>query len=305
MKQTSLVDEDLLEGEDTFEEFDAFEGDGFSEREELGVTDALDDVEALDEFEEADALGDEFEEELLAQDEGDALDEFGDFAFDSANGLHVPRRPVVGMRSQAATLAGLRSFTRSYIRAMVRRRQRIDCADLAIEVWITFGERHRVPVSFRVWEARGRRWLTASRPGVRAGRAITRRFASYPAFIRWVQGNLGARNLIGNTFAVPGGHRSAVAGDVFLWQYRNNRTRALARVGHTQILDRVVRGSGGPSTDTIQIYQGNLPPVVPQLRRLPASYFYRNRTATIGGAPHTGIPVGPGPRRFKAFRSLR
>jgi hypothetical protein len=188
---------------------------------------------------------------------------------------------------------------------MVRRRRRIDCADLAIEVWIRFAERYRLPVSFRVWDARGRRWLTASRAGVRAGRSLVRRFPTYAAFIRWVQVNLGARNLIGNTFPVPGGHRRAVAGDVFLWQYRNNRTGAFASVGHTQILDRVARGSRGPRSDTITVFQGNLPPVVPQLRTKPAAYFYRNRMATIASAPHTGIPVGPGPRRFVGFRSLR
>ena len=285
MKQTSLVDEDLFEGDDTFERLDDFERSGLSEFDESGVADALDDLDALDQLDDEDTRGDEFE--------------------DSANGLQPRRGPTVGTRPQAATLAGLRRFSRAYIQWMIRRGQRIDCADLAIEVWIRFGERHRIPVSFKVWDASGRRWLTANRSGVRAATAVVRRFASYPAFIRWVQGNLGARNLIGNTYAVPGGHRRAVAGDVFLWQYRNNQTRALARVGHTQILDRVIRGSGGPRTDTIEIYQGNLPPAVPELRRLPASYFYRNRQATINRAPHTGIPVGPGPRRFNSFRSLR
>jgi hypothetical protein len=318
MKQTPLVDDDLLEGEDTFAEIDAFEEDPLAEIDELGDTDALEDLDGLDEWEEADAL-EEFEEDLYSEDTEDTLDEFGDL-LDPVTGQRLPSRrgvrprprpgprpmPRVRVRvRRAATLSDLRSFARLYVRNMVRRQQRIDCADLAIEVWIRFGERHGIPVSFRVWDSRGRRWLTASRSGVRAGGTVVRRFSSVTAFVRWVQNNLGAQGLIGNTFAVPGGHRRAVAGDVFLWQYRNARTRALASVGHTQILDRVVRGRGGPLTDTIEVYQGNLPPVVPQLRRLPAAYFYRNRTATIGGVPHTGIPVGPGPRRFKAFRSLR
>ena len=241
----------------------------------------------------------EYEAELELEEEGE------EFARDPALGRYAPSPRAVGAPARGATLAALRTFTRNYVRGMVRRRRRIDCADLAIEVWIRFGERYRVPVSFRVWDASGRRWLTASRAGVRAGRTVVRRFSSYAAFVRWVQSNLGARGLIANTFAVPGGHRRAVAGDVFLWQYRNNRTRALAGVGHTQILDGVVRGPGGLRTDTINVYQGNLPPAVPQLRRLPAPYFYRNRMATIRGAPHTGIPVGPGPRRFNSFRSLR
>jgi hypothetical protein len=99
MMQSSLAAEDLLEGEDALEEVDEFEQDAFAEQDafsevdELGERDALDDVEALDEFEEADALADEFEEELSAEDEGDALDDFGDFALDSATGLYTPAPP--------------------------------------------------------------------------------------------------------------------------------------------------------------------------------------------------------------------
>jgi hypothetical protein len=219
--------------------------------------------------------------------------------------LASPPRGSVRTPVRTATLADLRTFTRNYIRVMRRRGRRIDCADLAIEVWIRFAERYRIPVSFRVWDSRGRRWLTVSRTGVHAGRTLVRRFNSYAAFVRWTQSNVGARNLIANTYAVPGGHRRAVAGDVFLWQYRHNQTRALASVGHTQILDAVIRGRGGPRTDVIDIFQGTLPPEVPRLRRLPAAYFYRTRGATIAGAPHTGVPVGPGPRRFNGFRLLR
>lgn len=301
MKKTSKVDTDWLETEGALEEIDGFEA--------------------------TDAFADELED-LYLGDAEDVLDEFGD-AFDPVPVQPMPpgrgitqarpptrRRPSPGVRRTPsarrtpprprapATRATLHRFTRAYVRNMVRRRRRIDCADLAIEVWIQFGEQYGIPVSFRVWDSRGRRWMTATRSGVRAGGTLIRSFASSAAFIRWVQSNLGTQGLIANTFAVPGGHRRAVAGDVFLWQYRHARTRALARVGHTQILDGVVRGPGAPSSDTITIYQGNLPPVVPQRRTRPASFFYRNRTVTIGGAPHTGIPVGPGPRRFNGFRSL-
>ena len=213
------------------------------------------------------------------------------------------RRPATG----AATLANLRSFSRTYVRNMIRRGRTIDCADLAIEIWIRFGVQYGVPVSFQVWDSTNRRWLTATRTGVHTtrGRTRVRSFASTDAFVTWVQRNLGARGLIGNTFAVTGGHRRAVAGDVFLWQWRSVRTGRLAPTGHTQILDRVIRGPGGPMTDTITVYQGNLPPVVPQRRTAPASFFYNTRTATLSAGPHTGEPVGPGPRRFNAFRALR
>ncbi len=277
-----------------------------------------------------------FDEELL--DEGDALDEFEADAFADeyadfydppppagpGGGLTQVRRPprrrrrsTPGPRPRGtgapgttprrapATLADLQTFSRAYVRNMIARRRAIDCADLAIEIWIRFAERHNLPVSFRVWDSTGRRWMTATRAGVRAGGAVVRRFPSYDAFIRWTQSNLGAAGLSSNTFAVRGRHRSAVAGDVFLWQWRNNRTGRLASVGHTQILDRVVRGSSGDMSDTITVFQGNLPPVVPQKRRRPASFFYNRRTANLSAGPHTGIPVGPGPRRFNSFRSLR
>jgi hypothetical protein len=216
--------------------------------------------------------------------------------------LAPPRRPAPARR---ATLVDLRRFSRSYVRGMIRRGARIDCADLAIEIWIRFGERYGVPVSFRVWDSGRRRWLTADRAGVRAGRTFVRRFPTTAAFVRWTQSNLGAAGLEDNTFAVAGGHRRAVAGDVFLWRYRHNVTGRRASVGHTQILDRVQQGPSGPMSDRIDVYQGNLPPVVPQRRRNLASYFYRHRQAMIRGAPHTGIPIGPGPRRFNSFRALR
>jgi hypothetical protein len=231
--------------------------------------------------------------EHLFADEGEA----------ATTGRRTGTRPA----RRTATLANLHSFSRAYVRDMIRRRRAIDCADLAIEIWIRFGDRYGLPVSFRVWDSTGRRWLTAARAGVYTTRSRTRvrAFASTAAFIRWVQINLGAQGLIGNTFGVTGGHRRAVAGDVFLWQWRSVPTGRLARTGHTQILDSVARGPRGPMTDTITVYQGNLPPVVPERRTRPATFFYNDRTATLSAGPHTGHPVLPAPRRFNAFRALR
>jgi hypothetical protein len=220
-----------------------------------------------------------------------------------ATGTRPGARPARG----TATLAMLNSFTRNYVRTMIRRRRPIDCADLAIEIWIQFADRHSLPISFRVWDSTGRRWLVATRAGVHTarGRTRVRSFATTSAFIQWTQSNLGAAGLIGNTFSVAGGHRRAVAGDVFLWQWRHNTTRRLSRFGHTQILDSVTPGRGGPMTDQITVFQGNLPPVVPQRRVKPARFFYNQRSVTLSAGPHTGLPVGPGPRRFNAFRMLR
>lgn len=216
-----------------------------------------------------------------------------------------PRAPAT--RPSRPTLAALHNFTRRFVRQLIAAGRRIDCADLAIEVWIRFGERYRLPVSFKIWDARGRRWLIASRVGVRVRGASTmlRRFRSTTDFIRYTQSNLGAQGLIANTYPVAGGHRAAKAGDVFLWRYTHARTGRVASVGHTQVFDRLTRGTGGPMTDSIRIVQGNLPPTVPQIITRPARYFYRLRRATIGGQPHIGRLVGTEPRRFIGFRSLR
>jgi hypothetical protein len=300
MNQTSL-DTDLL---DEYDAFGAFEG--------FADTDLFEDG-----FEDADAFSDDMGDFYDPDQQGgqrmpgitQARRPLRRRRTRTGPGLPPVVRPRPGARPAAgiATLAALHAFSRRYVRDMIRRRRAIDCADLAIEIWIMFGERFRVPVSFRIWDSTGRRWVIATRAGVHTarGRTRVRSFTSTNAFVRWVQINLGAQGLIGNTFAVTGGHRRAVAGDVFLWQWRNMRTRRLASVGHTQILDSVTRGRGGPMTDTITVYQGNLPPVVPERRVKPARFFYTTRTARLSAGPHTGIPVGPGPRRFNAFRSLR
>ena len=91
MMQTALDEADLLESGDDFES-DAFEDDAFS-GDSLDELDELDEGDALDELDAAGDLADEFEDEFAADDGGDGLDEFGDFALDSASGLYVPSAP--------------------------------------------------------------------------------------------------------------------------------------------------------------------------------------------------------------------
>jgi hypothetical protein len=189
----------------------------------------------------------------------------------------------------------LGAYSRRFVRDLIDSRTRVDCADLAIALWIRFGARYRIPVQFRIWMARARRYQIFRNTG----------FRTTQGFIRHVQSNLGAAGLISNTYEVPGGHRAAVAGDVYLWRYYHARTNRVHRWGHTQIVDRVIRGPGGPETDTIIIVQGSLPAIVPVFQRRPATYFSRPRQATIGGEPHIGRVVGRGPRRFNSFRQLR
>lgn len=249
--------------------------------------------------------------------------------FQSSHGLTVDG--IVGRRTQAALISAgagpppgttitsfrrgrlvdLARFSRRYVRSLIAAGKRIDCADLAIELWIRFGEQSGIPVSFRIWDARNRRWLNVDRRGIKVRSTGTRvgRFSSTSRFVRYVQGNLGARGLIRNTYPVPGGHRGAVPGDVFLWEYINDRTRRKHRWGHTQIVDGVIRGARGPGSDHIRIVQGSLPPIVPVFRTYPVSYFYRPRVAMMttsrGKEPHTGVLVGSEPRRFNGFRNLR
>ena len=201
--------------------------------------------------------------------------------------------------SGRATLADLASFSRSIIDQIRAAGQTFDCADLAIEIWVRFGERYNIPVSFRTWDTRSRRYVTIHRGN----------FRSVDAFARYARGHLGARDLIRNTYEVPGGHRAAGTGDVYLWEYTHKVTGLKHRWGHTQILYAVQRSSAGPAADRITIVQGSLPAIVPEFRSVPASYFNQPRqvdlTMNSHKEPHIGLLVGDGPRRFNGFQNLR
>ena len=112
--QESLAEEDLLDVDEDVDAVDALEEDAFSEIDELDAADESDALDALDtadefeevdEFEEADALADEFEEELAADDSADELDEFGEFAVDEASGLYLPSAPRLISGPAAVALA--------------------------------------------------------------------------------------------------------------------------------------------------------------------------------------------------------
>lgn len=199
-----------------------------------------------------------------------------------------------GARPATATLADIDSFSRRSVRAFIAAGRKIDCADLAIELWIRFGKQYGIPVSFRIWHTDIRQYRVHR----------SHHYRSTDAFVRYVQSNLGALGLEKNTYEIPGGHRAAVAGDVFLWEYRHKVTGRRHRWGHTQIVDQVTRGQGSPNTDEIIIAKGSLPPIVPEFELHPATYFYQPRDAEIEGAPHIGRLLGSGPRRFRSFSHL-
>lgn len=216
-----------------------------------------------------------------------------------------PARPTPG---RTPTLADLRNFSRRFVRQVIAQGREFDCADLAIELWIRFGEQYRLPVAFDIWDARNRRWIVARRTGVtvKATGARVRGFTSTADFIRYTQGNLGARGLIRNTVPVTGGHRASTAGDVYLWEYVNNRTKRKSSIGHTQIIDQVTRSPQGPAQDRIRIVQGSLnPKIIPQFKIYRPAFFVTPRPALIQREMHTGILVGREPRRFKGFTHLR
>jgi hypothetical protein len=210
--------------------------------------------------------------------------------------IRGPRRPAPSSRGgrHRPTLADLHSFSQKYVRRVRSEKRAVDCADLAIELWIRFGELFRLPISFRIWNRAMSRWQVARRE----------RFRSVDSFIRYVQNNLGALGLQDNTYNVPGGLRSAVAGDVFLWQwFHETPPHRRHRMGHTQIFDSVLRL--GPLGQRIVVAQSTWPPAVPWFQTHPSAYFALPRRAWIGGQPHVGRVVGAGPRRFAGFRSLR
>lgn len=206
--------------------------------------------------------------------------------------------PPPSIRPSRTSLSDLTRFTRQFIPDFIATGQRIDCADLAIELWIRFSEQHGIQANFRIWHSDERQYRIHTK----------NQFRTTQSFVRYVQSNLGARGLIAITHSVPGGHRAAAAGDVFLWEYVHDVTTRRHRWGHTQILYEVARGLGGPDTDEIKVVQGSLPPIVPEFRVHPATYFSQPRkvqlTMNAHQEPHTGLVVGNGPRRFNSFRNL-
>jgi hypothetical protein len=210
----------------------------------------------------------------------------------------------MGSARGRATLADLDSFSRSYVNQLISAGKIFDCADLAIEVWIRFAEQHGIPVSFQYFDTKTRKYTPVRRNS----------FRTVEAFIRFVHIHVGAVDLIRNTYEVAGSHRAAVAGDVFLWKYISEVTGRQHPWGHTQILYEIKPGSGGQNTDQIKVVQGSLPKIVPRFETLPASYFYQSHPhvslrmsndLNARREPHTRVPVGNGPRRFKSFQDLR
>lgn len=218
----------------------------------------------------------------------------------------APPRPTPPVGGQPS-LVSLDQFSRSFVDEVIASGRLIDCADLAIEIWIRFAEAHRIPIEFRIRNPRGT--------------SPTRRsdFATVDQFIRFVQGNQNARGLANDTIPVPGGDqqdlRNAVCGDVFLWTYVSEVTGRLHQWGHTQVYNRNEVSPSG--SNCVGILQGSLQvingkPMGTRVTRgcYPIGYFYKNHYGqgmTVNGArePHTRKPVGPGPRRFRGFAHLR
>jgi peptidoglycan hydrolase-like protein with peptidoglycan-binding domain len=204
-----------------------------------------------------------------------------------------------------ASRAELHRFSNWLLQDYINRKVELDCADLAIELWIHFGERYGIPVSFE--QRRGSQTFIISRQGVRKqySSSFDRRFSSMQTFLSYAKGYLRARDLIYNTVPITGGHRLAISGDVFLWVHRNNQTRQLHEMGHTQIFFQIDSTATDPQNDTIRVVQGNYPAVAPVFRSHQARHFYNSQPNRLGGVAHTSEPVLPAPRRFRSFEHLR
>ena len=198
------------------------------------------------------------------------------------------------------TLADLSAYSRRYVREIIRVGKKLDCADLAIEIWSQFAEKFRVPISFRIFDSAKRTYKKVRR----------RDFRTVAGFVRYVQQNLGALGLIDQTTEVTGGHRAAVAGDVYLWRFFHAVTGKVHRWGHTQILDHARQNTAGPLRDRITVVQGTLPPDVPEFKTFRGKHFTLERrgmrTMPSGQQEeHIARLVGSGPRRFNGFLGLR
>lgn len=149
-------------------------------------------------------------------------------------------------KTKQATLADLESFSKTFINQVITNGTKLDCADLAIELWIRFGAQYGVPVSFYIWDNSTRKHAIVR----------DRDFSSTSSFLQYVQNNLGARGLICNTEHVPGGYRAAIPGDVYLWEFYDPKTATIHKWGHTQIFYQVVRRKGHRLR--IKVAQGSL-----------------------------------------------
>jgi hypothetical protein len=190
-----------------------------------------------------------------------------------------------------------------YVDQVIKNGTKLDCADLAIEIWIRFGEKYQVPVSFCMWDAKNRKHITFNNSD----------FPSTSEFVRFAQIYLGAQGLIGNTYHVPGGYKTAVPSDVFLWQFYGPKTEKVHKWGHTQIFHEVVRRKG--HSPRIKVAQGSLDkegkPTLVEFKERRVSNFdpWRKEAIkrTVGQRQvwHYRKLVGFGPRRLKSFSHLQ
>ena len=124
--------------------------------------------------------------------------------------------------------------------------EEIDCADLGLKGLIRFASQNSLPVNLKYWANGGWKYYDAASDA----------FSSVAQFESTVLMNMGALNIIDNTSAIQ---PSALQTGDFLM------SRWSSTLGHTRV---VYSSQHNPRTGNTNVkwYQGNLPPVVPEMR---------------------------------------
>lgn len=173
---------------------------------------------------------------------------------------------------------GYHAHAKTYVSSY---KNKIDCADLAISTLVDYAGQKRLPVRLKYYSG-GWKWLEFDPASIGIDAKDPRKSASElqkytKNFSNNAMVKLGALNVIDNTKPILIG--MAKAGDLIMSKWSST-------LGHTRIIHSVT-----PITVDKKIkykviwYQGNLPPVVPQVK---TEYF-----STIGGVYESS------PRRWK------
>ncbi len=125
----------------------------------------------------------------------------------------------------------------------VKKKAKIDCADLALEYLLDFARENNLPVSLRYYS--GTSWETY---------VVKPKQQNFDSTKAYVKRNFGALNVIDNTEPIDLSNTNS--GDLIMSKWSG-------RLGHTRIIVSVKPGAVNANRE-VTFYQGNLPPVVPE-----------------------------------------
>ena len=156
------------------------------------------------------------------------------------------------------TVSKYHAFAKKYISEY---KQKIDCADLAISALVDFAAKEKLPIKFKYYSTKGSKWYTYNPTD------DAKKFKQKAITM------LGALNVIDNT--KPISLSDAKPGDLIMtkWSSTQGHTRIIYEKKivypfYKHIIAIIFNKTLDPKTGEYEFtwYQGNLPPVVPEVR---------------------------------------